>query len=178
MKTHHLQLHELHPASGVRDVSVDCGLFPDGRLLLRYRIERANALILPSGKGRGRRDNLWKTTCCELFLWHGDGSYREFNFSPSGQWAAYHFDSYRAGQSDVEPVEWPEIDCMAVDDNAFITVMLAGSELAGAQKIGLSVVLEEEGGHISYWALAHPEKKPDFHDPACFALPLGAAIPA
>jgi len=25
---------------------------------------------------------------------------------------------------------------------------------------------------LSYWALAHPEGKPDFHDPACFAATL------
>ena len=176
MKTHHLQLHELHPSSQVRAISVDCGIFPDGRLMLRYRIERANRVILPDERSKGRADNLWKTTCCELFLMHGDRSYREFNFSPSGKWAAYRFDGYRAGQSEFEPMEWPEIDCMPVDDNAIITIMLCGAELAGVKSIGLSMVIEEEGGHISYWALTHPKNTPDFHDAACFALPLGAAI--
>jgi hypothetical protein len=39
-------------------------------------------------------------------------------------------------------------------------------------------VLEEQGGHKSYWALAHEGDAPDFHDPACFletvAAPNGA----
>ena len=29
--------------------------------------------------------------------------------------------------------------------------------------IGLSAILEEEDGTKSYWALAHPPDKPDFH---------------
>ena len=33
-------------------------------------------------------------------------------------------------------------------------------------------VLEEAGGALSYWALEHPETKPDFHSPACFAAVL------
>jgi hypothetical protein len=36
--------------------------------------------------------------------------------------------------------------------------------------IGLTAVLEQTDGTKSYWALAHPPGKPDFHDPACFAL--------
>jgi hypothetical protein len=35
-------------------------------------------------------------------------------------------------------------------------------------------VIEEEGGALSYWALAHPADKPDFHDPACFTATLPA----
>jgi hypothetical protein len=35
-----------------------------------------------------------------------------------------------------------------------------------------AAVIEEQGGVISYWALAHPGEKPDFHDPACFAASL------
>ncbi|MGN6497184.1 MAG: hypothetical protein ACTHK5_07565, partial [Tsuneonella sp.] len=37
-----------------------------------------------------------------------------------------------------------------------------------------AAVIEEQGGVISYWALAHPEAKPDFHDPACFTARLAA----
>ena len=33
-------------------------------------------------------------------------------------------------------------------------------------------VLEEKDGTKSYWALAHPGGKPDFHDPGCFAAHL------
>ena len=40
--------------------------------------------------------------------------------------------------------------------------------------IGLSAVIEEEGGRKSYWALAHPPGPPDFHHPDCFTLELAA----
>lgn len=56
------------------------------------------ALRLPSPVAPARIDGLWRTTCFELFVANRDGArYREFNFSPSGAWAAYAFDGYRAG---------------------------------------------------------------------------------
>ena len=39
-------------------------------------------------------------------------------------------------------------------------------------ELGLSAVIEEQDGTKSYWALAHPDGPPDFHDPACFAASL------
>ena len=39
-----------------------------------------------------------------------------------------------------------------------------------AAGLGLSAILEEEDGTISYWALAHPPGRPDFHHPDCLAL--------
>ena len=43
-------------------------------------------------------------------------------------------------------------------------------ELPSAMNV--TAVIEEAGGAKSYWAVAHPEAKPDFHDPACFAAEL------
>ena len=41
-----------------------------------------------------RADELWKTTCFEAFLRPlGEERYREWNFAPSSQWAAYDFTS-------------------------------------------------------------------------------------
>ena len=42
-------------------------------------------------------------------------------------------------------------------------------------QLGLSAVIEEADGRLSYWALAHPPGKPDFHHSDCFALELPAA---
>ncbi len=39
-------------------------------------------------------------------------------------------------------------------------------------QLGLSAVLEEKDGTKSYWALAHPDGKPDFHEPGCFTAKL------
>jgi hypothetical protein len=42
--------------------------------------------------------------------------------------------------------------------------------------LGLSAVIEEANGRLSYWALAHPPGKPDFHHSDCFALELPAPL--
>jgi hypothetical protein len=61
------------------------------------------ALRLPEAAQPQRADGLWEHTCFELFLLDpASGAYLEFNFSPSGQWAAYRFDGYRAGRRDLD----------------------------------------------------------------------------
>ncbi len=46
------------------------------------------------------------------------------------------------------------------------------SEPRVALALGLSVVIEEESGALSYWALRHAPGKPDFHHASAFALEL------
>ena len=41
-----------------------------------------------------------------------------------------------------------------------------------AIEVGLSAVIEEQGGVLSYWALRHPPGKPDFHHRDSFAMEL------
>jgi hypothetical protein len=60
------------------------------------------ALRLPAAAEPGRADGLWRRTCFELFLLDpASEAYLEFNFSPSGQWAAYRFDGYRTGMREL-----------------------------------------------------------------------------
>lgn len=119
-----------------------------------------------------RADELWKTTCFEAFLKNPDSKgYREWNFSPSGAWAAYDFTAVRDGRSDPE-VAAPYI---RVEDN--LTWWAMGVTIAVDAEInwalGLSAVLEEKDGTKSYWALAHAlADKPDFHDSSCFKARL------
>ena len=42
----------------------------------------------------------------------------------------------------------------------------------GKVRIGLSAVIEEADGSLSYWALRHAPGKPDFHHQDAFALEL------
>ena len=132
----------------------------------------ANRFLIAEPAEPKRADDLWKTTCFEAFLRvPGAEAYREWNFAPSGDWAAYDFAAYRGGRTEAE-VAPPYI---RVEDNftwwAFGATISV--EAKGAWELGLSAVLEEKDGTKSYWALAHPEgDKPDFHDPACFAAHL------
>jgi hypothetical protein len=45
-----------------------------------------------------------------------------------------------------------------------------------AWRIGLSAVIEDTNGEISYWALAHPPGKPDFHHANGFAYEISPAV--
>jgi hypothetical protein len=39
-------------------------------------------------------------------------------------------------------------------------------------RLGISAIIEEKDGSKSYWALAHPQGKPDFHHADSFVLDL------
>lgn len=112
--------------------------------------------------------------CLELFLTDGwCEAYREYNFSPSGEWAVYDFADYRQGMTDVG-LSAPDIS-VKMDRNIFQCDVLTPCGFS-AGRIGLSAVIEEQSGVKSYWALAHPPVKPDFHHPACFAAELPAPL--
>jgi hypothetical protein len=132
----------------------------------------ADRFLIPEAEEAGRKDELWRTTCFEAFLRAGDtDSYREWNFAPSGDWAAYDFTAYREGMAPAETLE-PYI---RMEDN--LTWWTLGATIAvpadRAWHLGLSAVLEEKDGTKSYWALAHPGGgKPDFHQADCFVAKL------
>jgi hypothetical protein len=43
-------------------------------------------------------------------------------------------------------------------------------------RLGLSAVIEDAKGGISYWALTHPPGKPDFHHADGFACEFSPAV--
>jgi hypothetical protein len=136
------------------------------RYVLAGDLER---LSIPPRAAPTRRDGLWRHTCFELFVGApGLPAYQEFNFSPSGEWAAYRFSGYREG---AEPLDCgaPAIDRR--QDARELTLDAAVACLAGgALRLGLSAVVEDEDGGLSYWALRHAGARPDFHDARSFAL--------
>ena len=129
--------------------------------------------VVPRLSEPWRADGLWQTTCFEAFLRPaGEEHYREWNFAPSGNWAAYDFSSYREDMAKAEVGSPPYI---RMEDN--FTWWTVGATIAveadQAWELGLSAILEEKDGAISYWALAHPPgEKPDFHHPDCFVARL------
>jgi len=139
------------------------------RLWLRFVAEGDVDRIAWSAETQaGRVDELWRHTCFEVFVRAGEG-YREYNLSPSGAWASYAFDGYRSGM-----VAADEAATVAGLDGASDMVALEGAiELpVHAEALALSAVIEDIEGNISYWALAHPSDKPDFHHPDSFVLEL------
>jgi hypothetical protein len=120
-----------------------------------------------------RTDGLWQTTCFEAFLRAtSEPGYREWNFAPSGAWAAYDFSGRREGMAEAEVDAPPYV---RMEDN--LTWWTLGATIAveaGPRwELGLSAVLEEQDGTKSYWALAHADPaRPDFHHPDCFVARL------
>lgn len=164
--------HPAAPAAQVKAVAARIIRLRDGKAMVRYRVDGAEGLVLPAFKGRGRGDELWQTTCFELFLRGAGTAYREFNFSPSGQWAAYSFAAEREGLDEFEPVLAPEVITEQGPSILVASAIVDAREFVGFTRAGISAVIEEGGGIKSYWALAHPTDKPDFHHPACFAAEL------
>lgn len=135
-------------------------------------------LRLPEPMPPGPADGLWRHTCFEAFLADaGSGAYREFNFSPSGQWAGYRFAARRTLDAAPEPSPVvPGLAWRSGPGHLRLRAQLPAGALprGGAWRLGLSAVLEHHDGRLSYWALGHPGTHPDFHDPAGWR-PLPAA---
>jgi hypothetical protein len=171
-----------HPTTDcdpIRRIGVEMSRARDA-LLLSYRIEgEVSRLSMPVAGPAQRADDLWQHSCFEAFLRAAGGEgYHEFNFSPSGAWAAYRFAGRRRGRESPE-LTAPRLEVRRGPDWLAMNIQLslAGiAELAGSIPIsaGLTVVIEDERGGLSYWALAHGAALPDFHDPATFTLRLPA----
>jgi hypothetical protein len=138
-----------------------------------------------SGQPRpGRKDELWKTTCFELFFSiSGQTDYFELNFSPSGEWNAYHFDSYRDGMKTEMRIQATQIRHglknglfelqASVDLSLLMTELRA--QLGSANitlDASLSAVIQNQKGSTTFWALRHVGNQPNFHLRDSFILKI------
>jgi hypothetical protein len=174
-----LSLHPDSRCAAVTGVAAEAVRPGPGRLSLRYIVTGApGGLVVPAPAAPDRADGLWRHTCFEAFVRPAAGEgYCELNFAPSTQWAAYRFDGYRQGMAPVQGIDPPRIQMRRTGDGFEIEAALAldkapGLPPAAPWRLGLSAVIEEAGGGVSYWALAHPPGKADFHHADGFALRL------
>jgi hypothetical protein len=177
MQTHLLVAHPSHPPLAVSQVEARIIGRDANWLRVRWRVEGSQQLVAPPFAGKGRADELWQTTCFELFLKpHDEGNaYVELNLSPSERWNAYDFEAYRWGMQERPFPREPECTMRRGSSFAIFDAAIPRSGLPAADfAMGLCAVIEEEGGTKSYWALAHPDGAPDFHASACFAVALPA----
>jgi hypothetical protein len=176
-----LALHpDSHPAAVTR-IDVEATRPRPGHLVLRYTVVgKITDLRLPRSADSARTDELWRHTCFEAFVRPPSGeAYFELNFAPSTQWAAYAFAAYRSGMRVADEVDTPFIEVQPGRD---FYVLQASLDLERAHlpkdavwQLGLSAVIEEESGALSYWALKHPPGRADFHHSDCFAFELASA---
>jgi hypothetical protein len=175
----------LHPdfrCAAVTHVEVEVARSRTANLMLHYFVTgKIGNLLLPPVTVPARTDGLWHHTCLEAFISAPPYiAYDEFNFSPSTQWAAYRFDSYRTGMRGAREIGTPRIDVRSSDSCYELQVSLELGRMPdlpndATWRLALSAVIEEKNGLKSYWALAHPPGNFDFHHSDCFALELPAA---
>lgn len=165
-----------HPSTScefIHALTVEVRRLRAGALRLTYRLEGdVGRLRVPGRQQPARVDELWRHTCFELFVRPpDDAGYAEFNFAPSGLWAAHRFAGYRSGMTALDPVTSPSIICRQSQQHLEIDVQLElPPSMTGQLRAALSAVLEDNQGRISWWALAHRQGKPDFHDAAGFTF--------
>ena len=177
-----LRLHPDSPCSAATHIEVDVARPDAGSLVLHYFVTgQIGDLRMPSVVTAARTDELWRNTCFEAFVRSSaDGPYYEFNFSPSTQWAAYRFSSYRTGMHVATEISAPRIEVQSSPECYALRAVLELDWLSslpydGGWHLGLSAVIEETSGRRSNWALAHPPGKADFHHSVCFAHEFSAA---
>jgi len=167
-------------SDAVRGIDIRVQREPSGSLILRY-VLRAKMLRVrvPPTERPARADGLWAHTCFEAFIAPaGAGvSYYELNFSPSRQWAIYSFEAYRQGMSPTDVTASPELTVRDFDDRLELDATIALGDLKALQparilKLGVTAVVEDDNGRLSYWALKHAPGKPDFHHTDGFVLEL------
>lgn len=173
--------HPATPAPAVSAIAVSAHFADNGALVLRYRLAAAPAALrLPAPQAPGPADNLWQYTCCEAFIAAVNGpAYQEFNFSPSGQWAAYRFSDYRQRDAAFQPATAPRIELDGGADYLELSARLDAALLPNGRslQLGLTAVIEAADGSKSYWALRHAAAQPDFHLRQSFALTLPRNTP-
>jgi hypothetical protein len=197
------EFHDLlllpHPANEpgpLRALSVSGALDATGLVTVDYVLqgELLHLRLPAAARVPQRRDELWRHTCFELFARRAAAeAYVEFNFSPSGDWAAYHFDGYRRGLHRPELAQ-PGITLQALgpgqlriqacaqlpDIPAFAAAGAARTVAPGARsaawQLGFAAVIEAGDGTLTYWATRHAGARPDFHAPETFCLDLTPGV--
>jgi hypothetical protein len=173
-----LVAHPDTPNAAVRRMAACAQWAGPDSLRLQYVLEADPELMRlpPAAANAGRADKLWAHTCFEAFVGVPQSpGYLELNFSPSGEWAAYRFESYRQGMQPAALVAPPRLtlDRRGARLELQAEVRLTGTEAAGRRlRIALSTVVEDREGRLSYWALRHAPGRPDFHHPDSFSLAI------
>lgn len=173
-----LSRHPATPCAAVRNIRVRARR-AGASLELRYQVEGdIERIVVPAPTSPNRTDGLWRHTCLEAFVRAASSSrYVELNFSPSSAWAMYQFSGYRDGMANVAAAQAPRVsvhrDSGVLQLDAVVDLDCIPALLDAELNVALSAVIEETNAQISYWALAHPAGKPDFHHADGFVLRIG-----
>ena len=178
----HLLAHPASPRGPVRYFEAHAERGAGDLLRLGWWLDaELSQLRIPTAAAPAQVEGLWRHTCFEAFIARPPSpAYCELNFSPGGEWAAYHFTGYRTGMTPLALPEAPAAVWRRDAGRLELDVVLRLDRLfdgarTGLLRLALSAVIEEQSGAVTYWAIRHPEGKPDFHHSEAFALELAGA---
>ena len=122
-------------------------------------------LRVPPPAAVQRRDGLWRHLCGELFVASEGERYAEFNFAPSGDWAAYLFDGWRRHSRPAVLEFAPQVGLLEASAQclSWAAEFTLPPTLGAPVRIAPCAVVEMAGGELCYWAVAHGAAQPDFH---------------
>src|SRR5262245_9056285 len=174
-----LTCHPDTPSQAVQEIEAGAGWTQDNALIFTYALKAdLTRLRIPPPRPPRKADRLWQHTCLEAFVSvKGKPEYYEFNFAPSGEWAAYSFQRYRDGSPLEGDMLAPRISVNYTTDQFDLDAIVPLDRLPTILPhvcllLAVTAVIEAQSGMLSYWALRHPPGKPDFHHPDSFALKL------
>ena len=146
-------------------------------LKLTYLLQGQDKIIIPTADpSLSRLFDLWDHTCFEFFLGlAGTTQYWEFNLSPTGDWNVFRFPDYRQDiAEEMTFITLPfqivqQSDKLRLDVKIDLTTIISDQQKLN---IGITSVIEDREHQLSYWALAHPDVRADFHHRDSFTISL------
>lgn len=182
-RTHAFSLipHPATPRASVHNLAGHITRLNDALTIAYVLTGDIDRVHVPAPQSARFADELWRHTCCELFIARKhDLAYHECNFAPSREWAIYAFERTRQRApraiGDIDALN-PHIAVRASADRLELEATIRLEPLStrytdATLVLAISAVVEEHDGSLSYWALKHPQAKPDFHHPDAFVLEL------
>ncbi|OQX14841.1 MAG: hypothetical protein BWK73_08580 [Thiothrix lacustris] len=164
--------HPTTPCAAVESLQVSVAQTTD-HWYLRYVLHGdLSQLRIPAPQPPHLTDGLWEHTCFEIFIGEiSNNAYYELNFSPSGQWAVYAFSDYRQRTERCRVGQTPRMVTTQTAQQLCLDIHVAAATTPA--RIGVSAVIETAQGEKTYWALAHPSVRPDFHHGDGFTHAIG-----
>jgi hypothetical protein len=162
-----LYRHPDTPPGAIHTIDAELQRIGGGAVATFRAIGDVSRLAIPPPSSPVQTDGLWKTTCFEIFATADGAAYDEYNLSPSGAWAAYHFDAYRSGVVAKEATIEIESE---LNNKSLNLIAKIESQIHVPASVGLTAVIEEADGIIRYWSTAFAPGKPDFHAAAVRCL--------
>lgn len=141
----------------------------DNQLTINYQLvgDLQAIVIAQPSETPARQHELWQDTCFEFFLGMKDSQrYWEFNLSPAGHWNIYRFDSYRQGMQEETAFNLLPFRVEHQSDSLMLSLNVDLDKIVFSEQlidVGITTVIKQKDGEVTYWALVHQGNEADFH---------------